>query len=217
MLVSFNRLTARQLADVVAIYEESLAAPWEWPVARFYELARTPDGPIQALAALDGEAVAGFIITEYLPGGRLWYIHYFAVRADLRSQGWGARILSACLPAGEAAAQAAGHAGCIGTLLEVEAIDGPPSDADRQQRARRQAFYQRHGAHISGARCPRPPWAPSEMPDFELMFIPMAAWDGRLDDALRYRLIHSLMVEAYATPADAPWLRAALAPFADQE
>ncbi len=212
MLTPFHVLTETQLAEVVAIYEEALAAPWEWPSERLYELARTADGPLWAKAALEGERVAGFIINEYLPGGQLWYVHYFAVRADLRGQGWGSRILAASLQDGERAAQHANHAGCLGTLLEVEAVEGPPDDADGELRRRRQAFYRRQGALVSGAKYPRPPWSPPEMPDWDLLFIPGSAWDGRIDGALRYRLIRSLMVEGYNTPEDADWLVAALEP-----
>ena len=205
MLVPFHKLTDRQLADVVAIYEESLAAPWEWPVERFYELARAPEGAMWHAAALDGNEAAGFIINEYLPGGRLWYCHYFAVRADIRGQGWGGRILTAALPHGEEAAHRHGHDGCLGALIEAEVLDSPPADADREQRARRQAFYRRNGALLTGTRYPRPPWAPPAMPDWDLLFVPGAAWDGRIDDAFRYRILRSLMVEAYHTPKDAQW------------
>jgi GNAT superfamily N-acetyltransferase len=213
ILVPFQRLTERQLAEVVAIYEAYFAVPWEWPAETIHGLGRAPGGPIQGLAALDGEAPAGLTIGHYLPAGRLWYIPYLAIRPDLHGQGWGSRILEESLRAGEAAARARGHPGCIGALLEVEAIDGAPGSAEREERVRRQAFYRRHGALMTGAACPRFPWAPPEMPHFDLMFIPMSAWDGRVTNALRHNLIRSLMVEAYAVPQDAPWLLAALAPF----
>jgi hypothetical protein len=48
------------------------------------------------------------------------------------------------------------------------------------------------------------------MPDWDLLLVPGAAWDGSIDDALRYRLLRSLMVEAYHTPEDAPWFVDAL-------
>lgn len=211
MLTPFHALTNAQLSQVIQVYEESLAAPWEWPSERFRELARDPAaGPIWAMAGLEGDTAAGFIINEYLPGGRLWYVHYFAVRDDLRGQGWGARILNAALPYGEEAAHSHGHAGCIGALLEVETVDGPPPDADREQRMRRQRFYERLGALSTGAQFPRWPWAPPEMPDYDLLLIPGSAWDGKIDAVLRRDLIRSLLVEGYGVPEDAPWLVAAL-------
>ena len=210
MLTPFHRLTRQQLDGVVAIYEESLAAPWEWPAERLYDLARSPDAAIEATAALDGDVAAGFIINEYLPGGRLWYVHYFAVRADLRGQGWGARILNATLPQGEDAARRHGQDGCLGALLEVETVDGPPPNADRTQRVQRQRFYRRLGAVATGALFPRWPWAPPEMPDFDLLLVPGRAWDGRIDDALRREVVGSLLVEGYGVPEGDPWLLAAL-------
>jgi GNAT superfamily N-acetyltransferase len=175
------------LADAVAIYEESFTAPWEWPSARLYDFARTLDGEISALAALDGSSVAGLVISEYLPGGRLWHIHYFAVRPDLRSKGWGARILAEVAPQGEDEARRHGHEAPIGVALEVEAVDGPPKDADREQRVRRHAFYERNGAMFV-VRYPRPSSALPEMPDYDLLLIPQSGWSGRVDDALRYRI-----------------------------
>ena len=214
MLIPFRALTARQLAGVVAIYEEALAAPWEWPVERFHEIAAGPGTPLWAMAALEGDDPAGFIINEYLAAGRLWYIHYFAVRADLRGKGWGSRILTASLPHGEKAAREHGHDGAAGTLLEAEAIAGLPDGAVRRMRVRRQEFYRRHGALVTGAIYPRPPEAPADMPDFDLLFIPGHAWDGRLDKAFRRRLVRSLAVEGYGVPEDAPWLLAELARYA---
>lgn len=212
-LVPFHELSESQLADAMAIYEESFTAPWEWPSARLYELARTPDGDVSALAVLDGDSVAGLVISEYLPGGRLWHIHYFAVRQDLRSKGWGARILAAVAPQGGDEARRHGHEAPIGVALEVEAVDGPPEDADREQRMRRHAFYERNGA-IFVARYPRPSFAPPEMPDYDLLLIPQGGWSGRVDDALRYRMIHAVAVEGYDEPEDAPWLVSGLQPYA---
>ncbi len=137
-------------------------------------------------------------------------MHYLAVRSDLRGQGWGARILADALPEGEVAARAHGHDGYLGALLEVESVDGPPPDADREQRVRRHRFYRRLGALDVGAVYPRPPFTPPDMPDFDLLLVPGPAFDGNIDDALRRRLIYSLAVEAYNTPPDEPWLVDAL-------
>jgi ribosomal protein S18 acetylase RimI-like enzyme len=217
LLVPFHALGQRQLAEVVAIYEEAFAAPWEWPVERVSGLADAPDGPVWTLAALDGGAAAAFIICEYLPGGQVWHVHYLAVRPDLRGQRWGGRLLSAALPYGEEAARRHGHGGSLGTLLEIEAVDGPPPGADREQRVRRQRFYQALGALLTGPRYPRPPWAPPEMPDFDIVFIPGSAWDGRVDEALLHRFLRAVAVEGYQVPPDAPWLLAALQQLAPSE
>lgn len=215
MLVPFHGLTAAQLDGVIATYEEALAAPWEWPAERFRELARSPGSRTWAMAALEGDEPAGFIISEYLPVSRLWYIRYFAVRADLRGQGWGSRILLASLPFGEDAALQYGQGGCTGTLLEAEAYAGLPPGPARDMAIRRQEFYRRHGAIVTGAQYPRPPDAPPEMPDFDLLFIPGRGWDGRLDNAFRRDLVSALTVEGYAVPEDAGWLQAALTRYVD--
>jgi hypothetical protein len=48
------------------------------------------------------------------------------------------------------------------------------------------------------------------MPDWDLLFIPGAGWDGRIDDNLRHRLLRALLVEGYETPEDEPWVVDAL-------
>jgi len=210
VLVPFHALTDAQLDLVVAIYEEALAAPWEWPPALLRELARDRESSAWALAALQGGDPAGFIILDYLPGGRMWYIRYFAVRADLRGQGWGSRILAAALAAGQEEAVRAGRSGDRGTVLEAEAIESGLSDRERTMRLRRQSFYRRHGAVVTGAQTPRWPDAPAAMPDFDLLFIPGRAWEGAVDGGFRRDIVCSLMVEGYGVSEDAPWLAAAL-------
>ena len=215
MLVPFHALTAAQMDGVVAIYEEALAAPWEWPAERFREIARTPGSRFWAMAALEGDDPVGFIINDYLPTGRLWYIHYFAVRADMRGHGWGSRILASSLPDGENAALQHSHDGCTGALIEAEAYASMPPGPTRDTAIRRQEFYRRHGAIVTGAQYPRPPDAPAEMPDFDLLFVPGRGWDGRLDNAFRRSLVRSLAVEGYEVPESAAWLQAALARYAN--
>ncbi len=86
-------------------------------------------------------------------------------------------------------------------------MNGPPPTADRTLRRRRVAFYLRHGAVHTGAEVPRPPWAPPEMPEWEIMLLPGAAWAGSLDGAARRDVCRALMVEGHETPADTPWLQ----------
>jgi ribosomal protein S18 acetylase RimI-like enzyme len=216
-LVPFRELTERQLDEIAAIYQEALAEPWEWPIERLRGAGRAPDSPLWAMAALEDGSPAGFIICQHLPRGQVWFVHYLAVRAELRSQGWGARLLSLALPEGEVAARQHGHAGSVGTLVQVENVDGPPRDANRAQRLRRQAFYQRNGAIQLGALSARWPWAPPEMPDYDMVLIPGSAWGGEVDDRLRYRLGLALMVEAYSVPPDAAWLVEQLARYKPSE
>lgn len=205
----FSALTPQQLETALEIYREAFVAPWEWSLARVAALA-TPDGcartRCRALALLADDRPAAIAICEYLPGGNLWYLHYLAVERGRRSSGLGALMFKHILPLGEELARATGQPGCLGMLIEVEQVDGPPADADREQRRRRIVFYQRHGAQLLGLNVPRPPVADAAMPDWEVMLAPGLAWDGRLDGATRRHLCRSLMVEGYGRAPDEPWL-----------
>ncbi len=216
-LVEFSELTSQQLDLVLAIYREAFEAPWEWPVSQVAGLAAAGDGAsrYRALALLDQGAPVALAIAEYLPAGNVWYLHYLAVAPGRRGAGIGSALLAAVLPLGEITAQAAGRPGCLGLLLEAEQIEGPPADADREQRRKRIAFYRRHGARLIGVLVPRPPWAPPEMPDWEIMLIPGLAWDGVMSRKIRRRLCRSLMVEGYGIHPDAAWLTACLDRVAD--
>lgn len=209
-LLSFSALTVSQLTEIVAIYREAFEAPWEWPVDRIAGLAKEEAAPARgcALALMDGDAAIGLAIADYLPAANLSCLHYLAVAPARRCAGAGAILLDAARAASEAWAQTAGRPGCRGTLAEVELVDGPPLTADRALRRRRVTFYRRHGAVHTGADVPRPPWAPPEMPEWEIMLLPGTAWAGSLDDTVRRDLSRALMVEGYGTPADAPWLQA---------
>jgi len=211
VLAPFSALTEAQLDRVIAIYEEALAAPWEWPPALLRGLAEERRETRWALAALQEGDPAGFIVVEYLSGVRVWYIRYFAVRADLRGQGWGSAILTGVLDVIDGADAPEAAAGRRGVMLEAEALEQGLPDAERAVRTRRQAFYRRHGALVTGARAPRPPDAPAAMPEYDLLFIPSRTWQGRLDGALRRDLARALAVEGYGVPEDAAWLQVQLA------
>lgn len=216
-VLSFAELTSDQIAGAVAIYRDAFEAPWEWPADQIAGLAAAnaaQDAPLRALALLDGSQVAAIAIAEYLPGGNVWYLHYLAVAVSRRGQGLGSRLLAAVLPLGDEFAAAAGNVGCLGTLIEVEQVAAPPPDADRAQRRQRIAFYRRHGALDVGVAVPRPPWAPPEMPDWDILLIPGRGWDGRPERAAAHSLCRSLMVEGYHIAPDAPWLTDYLAKLA---
>lgn len=209
-LLPFSALTPSQLAEVVAIYRDAFEAPWEWSSDRIVELAHegaTPAGEY-TLAFVDGDAAIGLAVASYLSGANLSYLRYLAIAPARRGAGAGAVLLRAARAASEKWAQAIGLPGCRGMLAEVEMVDGPPVTADLTLRQRRIAFYRRQGAVHTGVRVPRPPWSPPEMPEWEIMLLPGAAWTGSLDGAVRGDLCRALMVEGYAVPADTPWLQA---------
>ena len=218
-IVDIVGLAPAQMDAVTAIYLEAFGVPWEMPAAKLPDFARqrASDSVVgRALALLDGDAVVGFALCDHLAESNLLHLKYLAVDPARRSQGSGARLLHAVAAAGETIAQAAGKNGCRGVLIEIEIPDSPPSDADRSLRTRRIAFYERHGALITGVPYPRPPWAPPEQPDFELMLLPGSAWTGGawaggvlpgvLDAATRRGLGRALMVEGYGADPDAAWL-----------
>ncbi|OQA39721.1 MAG: hypothetical protein BWY52_03070 [Chloroflexi bacterium ADurb.Bin325] len=211
-ILPFHALTPAQLDQALAIYRDAFEAPWEWPVEKVAQLAdRTiPPSPWQSAALLDGDATVAIAIAKYFTETNLWYLLYLAVDAARRGQGEGSTLLAHMLALGEEQARAAGRPGCRGMLLEVETPDGPP-EATRGLRSRRVAFYRRFAALDTGVAVPRPRWIPPEQPDWNIMFIPGAAWAGVLDAAVRRELVRALIVEGYGAPPDADWLLGALA------
>jgi GNAT superfamily N-acetyltransferase len=200
----FSLLTPTQLAAVVALYRSAFEAPWEWPWRDVSALAgaETSRQHFWARALLlDGDA-AGFAIAGYLTQSNLWYLHYFAIAPALRGRGLGTWLLGQTITAGETAATEAGRLGCRGTLIEVEALSGPPPGANRAERERRQAFYRRSHAISTGLRYPRPPGAAHEMPEWDILLIPGAAWKDALDRETRQGLVRALCVEGYGLAPD---------------
>jgi GNAT superfamily N-acetyltransferase len=213
-IVDIAGLTPAQMNALTVIYLEAFGVPWEMPAAKLPDFARQRAGNNvvgRALALLDDDAVVGFALCDYLTASNLLHLKYLAVDPARRNQGSGARLLDAVAVTGETIAHAAGRNGCCGVLIEIEIPDSPPADADRSLRTRRIAFYERHGALITGVPYPRPPWAPPEQPDFELMLLPGRAWAGDawpgvLDGATRRGLGRALMVEGYGADPHAAWL-----------
>ena len=208
-IVDIVSLTPAQHEAVKAIYLEAFDAPWEMPADRLADFAHTHTSQGlagRALALLNGGAVAGLALAGYLTRSNFFDLKYLAVDPHRRSQGLGSILLTAVVAAGETIARAAGRDGCRGTLLEVEIPDSPPPDADRRLRHRRIAFYERHGALLTGVPFARPPDAPPEQPDWETMVVPGRCWDGALSNALRRELGLALMVEGYGNDPTAPWL-----------
>ncbi len=209
-IVDIAALTLAQLDAVVAIYREAFEAPWEMPVAALERFARERRGESllgRGLALVEAETAVGLALSGYLAAANLLHLKYLAVAPDRRGRGYGSRLLQASAMAGESIARAVGHAGCCGVLLEVEMPEGPPPTADRQLRRRRIAFYERQGAIRTGIPFPRPPWAPAEQPDWEVMFLPGRTWSGTLDGPARRHLARALLVEGYHADERAGWFR----------
>jgi GNAT superfamily N-acetyltransferase len=212
-IVDIAGLAPAQMDSVTAIYREVFEAPWEMPAAELPAFARDRAGENllgRAVAMVDVATPVGLALSTYLAGSNLLHLKYLAVDPIRRSQGLGALLLQAAAAAGERIAQAAGRAGCAGILLEVETPDSPPPAADRNLRQRRIAFYRRQGALVTGIPFPRPPWAPAEQPDWEVLLLPGRAWRGVLDGPARRGLARALLVEGYRANPQAGWFIAYL-------
>ncbi len=208
-IVDISELAPAEMDAIIAIYLEAFGFPWEMPAAKLPDYAHVRAGDSRAgraLALLDGPDVVGMALCDYLSESNLLHLKYLAVDPARRSRGAGTQLLRAVAAAGETIADRVGRPGCRGVLIEIEVPDGPPPDADRSLRTRRVAFYERNGALVTGVPYPRPPWAPPEQPDFELMLLPGQAWSGALDPATRRGLGHALMVEGYGADPEAGWL-----------
>lgn len=213
-IVDIAGVTPAQMNAVIAIYREAFEAPWEMPVAELADFARARTAISRlgrALTILEGETAVGLALTTYLAESNLLHLKYLAIDPARRNHGLGATLLQTAAAAGEEIAQAVGRSGCAGTLLEVEIPDSPPPTADRSLRRRRIAFYERHGARRTGIPFPRPPHAPPEQPDWEVMLLPGRAWRGDLDRPTCRWLARALLVEGYGADEQAAWLQAYLA------
>jgi ribosomal protein S18 acetylase RimI-like enzyme len=118
-----------------------------------------------------GGAVAGLAVLLPLLGEEVTYLEYLAVDGSVRSRGVGGHLLEHVL-----ARLAQGSSSVDGIVFEVE----PPDEAEgseRLLRARRIAFYERHGA--TAVSCAPHYRVPALSADHELSFTLM--WlPGRL-------------------------------------
>jgi GNAT superfamily N-acetyltransferase len=199
-MFSFAALTLDQLAEVVEIYRDAFAAPWEWPAERIADLAEEAAASASwcALALVDGAEAIGFAVAGYLPTEALAHLHYLAIARTRRGAGVGATLLNAVRAAGEDWAQAAGWSGCRGALIEVERPEDSLTAVERELRLRRIAFYLRNGAVPAGMLFDRPDWAPPEMPNWDIMILPGQAWAGSLAEASRQALASMVLAEIRA-------------------
>jgi GNAT superfamily N-acetyltransferase len=208
-LVHIARLTTAQMDRVTGIYGEAFGAPWDMPAEKLGEFAaeRAEGGTRgRAVALLHDDVPVALALTSYLRESNYLYLECLVNDAACRSRGLGGKMLEVVTQAAEEMALTAGCPGCLGTLAEVETLDGPPSTADRHLRERRIAFYLRQGAVPTGVHFARPPWAQLEMPEWEIMLLPGHAWEGPLDGRTRRAMGYALMVEGYGVNANADWL-----------
>ena len=89
----------------------------------------------------DNQVCGVAFLTTY-PDGELYLLDYLAVRVDLRSMGYGGKLLDACREATDGRP----------ILIETESLESAADEAELALRKRRNQFYQRNGAVLTAVR-----------------------------------------------------------------
>src|SRR5262249_16199180 len=124
----------------------------------------SPDTEVTRLRALvDQNVVIGFTYFASFREYYLGFLKFIAVRADIRSKGYGKILLQDSLEQLRADGRRATGWPYLGLVLEVERPEMAANDDERQQRERRIQFYERNGAKlIEGIDYVAPPIAPGQ-------------------------------------------------------
>ena len=130
----YAALSSDDQAQYRALYESAFPAGERRPFSEF--LLLRDRGALDLSAIVDRDALCGLAMVMHGAGGVC--LSYFAVSPDRRGGGLGGRALDALLR------QYAGQ----DLVLEIEVQD--PAAANAAQRARRKAFYLRHGLKETG-------------------------------------------------------------------
>lgn len=178
-----RQLDAKELESFRAIYLDSFP-PHER--ADFSFLARSiAAGERWLFTAARGDALLGFAIVVPAVTRAAHLLEYLAVARAARKGRIGSRLLAHVIHAIRDAPSA------LGMLIEVEPDDEGDAD-ERALRARRIAFYARHGARVIDAardyRVPRADGAGTLR--MKLLWLPIdARTDAPQGDALRERIV----------------------------
>jgi GNAT superfamily N-acetyltransferase len=144
--------------QLVLIYAGSLAASERKSVAALQEMLARPE--YLFLAAIERERVVGFAIAIALIGSDAALLEYMAVDAEFRGRGVGVALFGAV----------ADWQGIADRFLLVEVDSEHEDSAERQERARRKAFYRGLGAQeLGGLRYIMPPVTAATPPPMDLM------------------------------------------------
>jgi len=143
---------------LVRVYEASLAAGERKSGAALRAMLARPEYVF--LAAMNEGRVIGFAIAIALIGSDAALLEYMAVDAEFRGRGVGAALFGAVAEWQKIA----------GRFVLVEVDSEHEDSAEREQRARRKAFYRRAGAReLGGLRYVMPPVTAATPPLMELM------------------------------------------------
>jgi GNAT superfamily N-acetyltransferase len=183
-----NPVDAREMQDLLAIYEDAIPASERKSGAYITAMPRNPDYCV--LGAFLAGRLAGFAIVYRFRGVHLSLLEYMAVDPAHRSQGIGGQLLHAALGIFEAATP---------MLVEVES-DREPS-AVSMQRAMRKAFYRRFGCReVEGLTYILP--IGDHPPAMNLLV--HDARRNEIDRATILQWLTSLYGEVYGRPASDP-------------
>ena len=147
-----------EFAGLVSVYEASLAAGERKSVDALRAMLVRPQYVF--LAAMNEARVIGFAIGIALIGSDAALLEYMAVDAEFRGRGVGAALFRAVVewPA------------IAGRFVLVEVDSHREDSAEREERARRKAFYRRLGAReLDGLGYIMPPVTAATPPPMELM------------------------------------------------
>jgi len=143
---------------LVRVYEASLAASERKSVAALLEMLARPEYVF--LVVIEEERVVGFAVAMALIGSDAAQLEYMAVDAEFRRRGMGAELFGAVAEWQKFA----------GRFVLVEVDSEHEDSAEREQRARRKAFYRRVGAReLGGLRYVMPAVTAATPPLMELM------------------------------------------------
>jgi GNAT superfamily N-acetyltransferase len=155
-------------------------------------------------AEAEGE-VLGFAVTVPLPDTGIHCLEYFAVKRGQRGRGTGSILLRIVL--GDLAATE----NALGLILEVES-DHSGSEAERETRRARIAFYHRNGAHlVDGVPCfMAPDLVDGGTLEMKLMWLPAGNGPSRLCGPRLLTCLRGIYSQSYGLPLDDPRIESTL-------
>lgn len=183
-------------AQALAIYEQAFPPHERQP--REVLQNRIVTGQNQLFVGMEADVV--FIALLYpLPGTAFTLLDYLATAPDARGQGWASAFLAETFADFRARERY--------LLLEVE---DPDFGSNREERARRCAFYRKNGAlEFSGVRYLLPPLQGNEPTEMRIMISPNYPAE-MMDGALFRDIVVQLYHELYGRTADDPLLQSFL-------
>lgn len=194
--LTFDCLTAEGLAcdgTWAGIYNESFPSSEREPLRVIGESVRRGVG--MALRARAGGETVAVATTHLLNDPPAVFLVYLATAGGLRGRGRGGALLEYAWRAG-AERLAARGARALGMVWEVDATGGSRDAEELRVRARRVAFFGRHGGELLPRPYVQPPVDGIAPVPMSLMFRP-AEGRGLPDAELTEALVRAIYLEKY--------------------